>query len=204
MTAAQTRYHSRMAAIFYPDCYGLTRILLTNHPDADPVAMDTAAYDLAEALGVELTNYRLSKVQLYSEAENRCLLFLLLGVEMALVISTLLYSEAGIALEQDRYRYGLLQALGLSDGRVFLGQLWQAFLTGLLGLLGANLALGLVLVLAALFTASPRLTLTEIFEAYPWGVHGLVCGAELLICTLLQTLPILRFRRVQPIENIRS
>lgn len=204
MTADQTRYHSRMAPIFYPDCYGLTRILLTNHPDADPTAMDTAAYDLAEALGVDLTNYRLSKEQLYSAAENRCLLFLLLGVEIALVISTLLFSESEMALEQDRFRYGLLQALGLSDARVFLGQLWQSFLTALLGLLGANLALGLVLLLAALFTASPRLTLSEILGPYPWAVHGLVCGAELVLCTLLQTLPIRRLSRVQPIENIRS
>lgn len=204
MTADQTRYHSRMAAIFYPDCYGLTRILLTNHPDADPVAMDTAAYDLAEALGVDLTNYRLSREQLYSAAENRYLLFLLLGIEMALVISTLLWSESEMALEQDRFRYGLLQALGLSDARVFLGQLWQSFLTALLGLLGANLVLGLVLLLTALFTPSPRLTLSETLGAYPWAVHCLVCGGELILCTLLQTLPILRFRRVQPIENIRS
>lgn len=204
MTASQTKYHVRMAKIFYPDSYGLTRFVISNREDADPVAMDTAAYDLAEELGVELTNYRLIKEREQSTAQNRLLLFLLLGIEMALVLSTLLYSAAGMAAEQDRFRFGLLQAIGLSNGQIFRGQLLQAFGLALLGCLGANLLLGLVQLGAALLSSRPRLTLLENLDAYPWKLHLLVCLGFILVYTLLQSIPIRRLGRVNVIENMRS
>ncbi len=204
MAAARAKYHVRMAELFYPDCYGLTRILISNHKGVDAVEMDTLAYDLAEELGVELTNYRLNKSLEEAPAQNRLLLFLLLGIEMALVLSTLLYSAAIMAAEQDRFRFGLLQALGLSDGQIFWGQLLQSFGLSILGCIGANLLLGVVQLSVALFSSRPYLTLLENLEAYPWTLHLLVSLGFILVYTLLQSLPILRLGREEVIDNMRS
>lgn len=204
MTAAQARYLKLMAKLFFQDSYGLTRFRLTNEAGTDPVAQDTIAYDFAEANGFDFVNQRLYKEREYSAAQRQFLLFLLLGIEMALVISTLLYSAAGMAAEQDRYRFGILQAIGITDGQILLGQLLQAFGAAAAGCAGANLTMGLVQLLAAGFSANPRLTLLENLDAYPWRLHLLVCGAFLLLFTLLQSLPVRRVAKFDPIENIRS
>lgn len=204
MTAAKTRYHLRMAELFYPDCYGLTRLVISGRPDADPTATDTAAYDLAEELGVELVNYRMTKEREESAAQNRLLLYLLLGIEMALVLCTLLYSAAGMAAEQDRFRVGLLQGIGLTDGQLFLGQLLQSLGLALVGCAAANALMALVQLAAALLSRRPGLTLLENFEGYPWSLHLLVCLGFVLVYTLLQSLPIRRLGRAGVIENMRS
>lgn len=204
MTAAQTRYFTRMSALFYPDCYGLTRFVFTNREGTDKVSMDTAAYDFAQSLGVELQNYRLIKEREESNARNRMLLFLLLGVEMALVLSTLLFSAAGMAAEQDRFRFGLLQAIGLSNGQIFLGQILQSFALAVIGCAAANLLLGAAQLFAALLSRHPRLALLENLGTYPWALHGVVCLGFVLAYTLLQSLPIRRLGEVEPIENMRS
>lgn len=204
MTASQTKYHARMSKLFYPDCYGLTRFVISNREGADPVAMDTAAYDLAESLGVELTNYRLIKEREASTARNRQLLYLLLGVEMALVLSTLLYSAAGMAAEQDRFRYGLLQAIGMSNAQILRGQVLQSFGLAIVGAIGANLLVAAVQVFSALFSSRPHLTLLENLEAYPWKLHILVCIGFVFVYTLLQSIPFRNLGRVNVIENLRS
>jgi ABC-type lipoprotein release transport system permease subunit len=204
MTASQTKYHARMSKLFYPDCYGLTRFVISNREGADPVAMDTAAYDLAELLGVELTNYRLIKEREASTARNRQLLYLLLGVEMALVLSTLLYSAASMAAEQDRFRYGLLQAIGMSNAQILRGQVLQSFGLAIVGAIGANLLVAAVQVFSALFSSRPYLTLLENLEAYPWKLHILVCIGFVFVYTLLQSIPFRNLGRVNVIENLRS
>ena len=204
MTAAQTKYHIRMASLFYPDCYGLTRIAIYSRNTEDSVIMDSAAYDLAKKLGVEPTNYRLVKEPEEVPAQSRMLLYLLLGIEMALVMSSLLFAAAGMAAEQDRFRFGLLQAIGLTNGQIFRGQLLQSFGLALLGCVGANLLLGLVQLVTALFSSRPWFTLQENLAAYPWPLHAQVCLGFILFYTLLQSIPISRLGRTKVIDNMRS
>lgn len=204
MTAAQAKYLKVMAKLFYRDSYGLTRFNVTNREGTDPVEQDTTAYSFAESLGFDFVNQRLYKEREEASAQRRFLLFLLLGIEMALVVSTLLYSAAGMAAEQDRYRFGILQGIGVTEGQVFSGQALQAFALALAGCLEANLTMLLVHGAVALFSGNPKLTLLENLEGYPWRIHALVCGGFLLVFTLLQTLPIRRVSRVDPMENLRS
>lgn len=204
MTGSQARSHKNMAKIFYPDCYGLTRFTLTNLPDSDPIEQDTAASDFAEEYGFDFMNHRMQKEREETAAQRRWMLFLLLGIEMSLVVATLLYSAAGMALEQDRYRYGTLQALGVSQGQMFWGEALRSFLLAITACVAANLALALLQGIVALFSGRFLQTLLENLDAYPWTAHGLVCLAFVLIFTLLQALPILRVSRLEPIQNIRS
>lgn len=204
MTGAQARSHRFMAKIFYPDCYGLTRFLAMNDPGTDPISQDTAASDLSEEYGLDFVNYRLQKEREETNAQRRWMLFLLLGLEMCLVVSTLLYSAAGMAVEQDRYRYGTLQALGVSEGQFFFGELRRSLGLALAACAASNLILALLQVLVAAVSGSFTQTLLENLDQYPWPLHGLLCAAFVVIDTLLQSLPVLRVSRQQPIQNIRS
>ena len=204
MTGAQARSHRFMAKIFYPDCYGLTRFTIWNRADADAIAQDTAASDFSEELGLDFSNSRMLKEREETNAQRRWMLFLLLGIEMALVVATLVYSTAGMSVEQDRYRYGTLQALGVSDLQMFIGQLRQALALALAACLAANLILALLHLLVAAVSGRFLQTLLENTDRYPWGAHGAVCLAFLALYPLLQSLPILRVSRQEPIRNIRS
>lgn len=204
MTGAQARSHRFMAKIFYPDCYGLTRFTATNLADADPIGQDTAASDFSEELGLDFVNYRMQKEREETTAQRRWMLFLLLGVEMSLVVATLLYSAAGMAVEQDRYRYGTLQALGVTDLQFLGGQVYQAFGMAVVACTAANLILALLHGLIAALSGRFVQTLLENTDRYPWSTHVLVCVAFVLAYTLLQSLPVLRVSRQEPIQNIRS
>ncbi len=204
MTADQADYHRIMAQIFYPDCYGMTRFAVSNLPGSDPITQDTAAADFAEGLGLDFTNQRLQIEREASAAQRKMMLFLLLGVEMSLVVLTLLYSAAGVAVEQDRYRLGALQALGVTDRQMNRGQAMQALGIAAVACVAANLTLALVQLLTALMSGHPWVTLLENLNGYPWGIHALVCLAFLVSYTVLQSLPIRRVSRLDPIENIRS
>ena len=204
MTADQAKYHRIMAQIFYPDCYGITRFAVSNLPGSDPITQDTAAADFAEGLGLDFTNQRLQIEREASAAQRKMMLFLLLGVEMSLVVLILLYSAAGVAVEQDRYRLGTLQALGVTDAEMNRGQAMQALGIAAVACVAANLTLALVQLLTALMSGHPWVTLLENLNGYPWGVHALVCLAFLVSYTVLQSLPIRRVSRLDPIENIRS
>ena len=204
MTAAQARNHRIMAEIFYPDCYGLTRFVAVNKEDCDPIAQDTAVSDLADAYGLDIVNHRMQKEREQINAQRRWMLFLLLGIEMALVLSTLSYSAAGMAVEQDRYRYGTLQSFGVTDGQMLWGEALRSLGVALASLLAAHLVLLLVQLASAVLSGSFRAALMLAFENYPWTAHGLVCGAYILAYVFLQTMPILRVTKQRPIQNMRS
>ncbi len=204
MTAAQARNHRIMAKIFYPDCYGLTRMVVMNKEDCDPIAQDTAASDLADAYGLELMNHRMQKEREQINAQRRWMLFLLLGIEMALVLSTLSYSAAGMAVEQDRYRYGTLQSLGVTDRQMICGEALRAFCMALVSLLAAHMVLSLIQLASAALSGSFLAALMQGLQDYPWVAHLLVCAAFLLIYVFLQTVPVLRVTRQRPIQNMRS
>ena len=204
MTGDQARGHRLMAKIFYPDCYGLTRFVVMNDQQADPIAQDTAASDLAEEYGLDFLNYRMQKEREKTTAQRRGMLFLLLGIEMSLVISTLLFSAAGMAIEQDRYRYGTLQALGVSAGQFFGGELWRSLGISAAACLAANLIFAFLQLLVAAWGGGFWQTLMENLHQYPWLVHASICAAFIVIFSLIQTLPVLQINRQQPIQNIRS
>ena len=131
---------------------------------------------------------------------------------MLLVVLTILMATASSSVEQDRWRYGTLQAVGVGGGQLVRGQLLQALGVGLLACLAANLCLALVLVLSAVlvnlgqgaFGARVLMTLVRSLRDYPWGIHGLLCAGYLLLYVAAQSRPILRVSRADPIENIRS
>ena len=204
MTGSQARSHRFMAKIFYPDCYGLTRIAVRNLPHADAIRQDTAASNLSEEYGLDFLNYRMQKDREQASAQRRALLFLLLGIEMALILATLIYSAAGMAVEQDRYRYGTLQALGVSESQIFRGELVKSFGVAVAACAAANLVMAALLALVALLSGRFLQTLLQNLDSYPWLAYALICAAFVGIYSLLQSLPVRRISRQQPIQNIRS
>ena len=204
MSAQQAAFHRVMAKIFYPDSYGLTRFTIRNLPESDAVTQDTVVADFAETYGFDFTNQRIRKEREAASAQMRRIMFLLLGIEMSLVVFTLLYSAADVAAEQDRYRIGTLQAMGVTDHQVNTGQMLQALAISVAACIAANLTMALVQVLSALAARHFRVALQENLGGYPWHIHALVCLLFILIYTLLQSLPIRRISKMDPIENIRS
>ncbi|MBQ6735064.1 MAG: hypothetical protein IJR00_09160 [Lachnospiraceae bacterium] len=204
MSAEQATFHRIMAKLYYPDCYGLTRFTLRNLPGSDPVTQDTLAADFAEAIGMDFTNYRIRIEREASSAQMRRMMFFLLGLEMSLVILTLLYSTADVAAEQDRYRIGTLQAFGLTEGQINAGQALQSAGIALAACITAHPVMAAVHLVTALFARNPQLALRENLADYPWGMHALICLLFVLVYTLLQSLPVRRVSQLDPIENIRS
>lgn len=212
MTAEQAVNHRVMASIFYPDCYGKTYFTLNNVGDVDGIAQDTAAAAFGESLGLDFTNYRLQNERVYSDAVKRTMMFLLLGAEMALVVLTILSATASSSVEQERKRYGTLQALGVSGGQLWRGQVLQALGVALLALLAAHLTVALVMLVSALVTnlglnlLGLRMTITlgEMLRTYPWQIHTCVCAGYLIVYLIAQSSPIRAVSRQDPIENIRS
>ena len=212
MSAVQAKNFRIMAKLFYPDCYGKTHFYLTNAPGTDGISQDTAAAAFAERYGLAFTNDRLSNERVQADAQKKMMMFLLLGVEMALVVLTILAATAASAMEQDRRRCGTLQALGVSGGQLLGGQVFQALTIGALACLAANLTLVLVAALSAVFShlgqaalgLEVRRSLQRLLGSYPWAVHGGVCLGFVLGYLAVQIRPVVRVGRVDPIENIRS
>ena len=182
------------------------------HTGTDGISQDTAAAAFAERYGLAFTNDRLSNERVQTDAQKKMMMFLLLGVEMALVVLTILAATAASAVEQDRRRCGTLQALGVSGGQLLGGQVFQALTIGVLACLAANLTLVLVAALSAVFShlgqaalgQEIRRSLHRLLGSYPWAVHGGVCLGFVLGYLAVQIRPVVRVGRVDPIENIRS
>ncbi len=212
MPAEQVPYHKLMTRVYAPDCYGHTKFYLTNPAGADGIAQDTAAANFAEAYGLDFDNLRLLNERVESDALKSAMLFLLLGIEMALVVLTILAATAASAVEQDRRRCGVLQAIGVSGGQLLGGQLFQALAVAVLACLAANLTVALALFTSAAVSAIGhsaywRMLLRNLaltLQNYPWTVHAVVCIACLLIYTAVQTRPIRSVGRRDPIGNIRG
>ena len=212
MTGQQAINHRVMAKLFYPDCYGRTMFYFTNPAEADGIAYDTLAANFAEEYGLDFDNLRLLNERVRSDAIKTSMMFLLLGLEMILVVLTILMATAASSVEQDRWRFGTLQAIGVSGGQLARGQILQALGVGALACLAANLALGLLLLISAVlvnlgqgaFGIRVLMTLVESLQDYPWGIHLLLCAGYLVVYVFAQSRPIFRVSREDPIKNIRS
>ncbi|MBR0163679.1 MAG: ABC transporter permease [Lachnospiraceae bacterium] len=203
MSAEQAAFHRIMAKIYYPDCYGLTRFIVRNGTESDPVTQDTLAADFAEELGLDFINYRIRIEREASSAQMRRMMFFLLGLEMSLVILTLLYSGADVAAEQDRYRIGTLQAFGVTTFEINTGQSLLAAGMAVVSCVAAHPVIALVHLVTALLATNPQMALRENLAGYPWGTHVLICVLFILSYTLMQSMPVRRVSRLDPIENIR-
>jgi len=161
---------------------------------------------------MDFSNLRLLNERVWSDAVKSSMMLLLLGVEMALVVLTILLATAASAVEQDRKRYGTLQAIGVGGRQLAWGQILQALGVGILACVAANLTVALVICLSAAITAIgqaaywPMLlrNIVQSINGYPWAVHGILCAAYLIVYVFAESRPIFRVSRADPIDNIRS
>ena len=49
-----------------------------------------------------------------------------------------------------------------------------------------------------------RYILTDRLYGYPWMTHGLICIGYLIVVYLIQCMPLRKYEKCQPVENIRS
>ena len=209
MTAQQARWFRLSVATFYPYNYGMTFFFAKAGPGADRESGDVAMLNHARDMGLDLKNYRSANQALHTAAVNSAMLIALLGSAVFLIALVILASSLASGVRQERKRFGILQSMGLTRGRLLGGQALYGLLAGLVCALLANLLLlGLVAVVTALGLREGVSLISELrystLRGYPVLAHGLICLAFVLAMALLHAWPLNSITKETAIANIRD
>lgn len=209
MTAQQARWFRLSVATFYPYNYGMTFFFAKAGPGADRESGDVAMLNYAREMGLDLKNYRTANQALHTQAVNSAMLIALLGSAVFLIALVILASSLASGVRQERKRFGILQSMGLTRGRLMGGQALYGLTAGLVCTLTANLLLlGLVAVVTALGLPEGVGLVSELthstLRGYPFLAHGLICLAFMLVMALLHAWPLKAITRETAIANIRD
>lgn len=207
MTAQQARWFRLSVATFYPYNYGMTFFFIKAGPGADRESGDVAMLNYAREMGLDLKNYRTANQALRSAATNSAMLIALLGSAVFLIALVILASSLASGVRQERKRFGILQSMGLTRGRLMGGQALYGLMAGLVCTLAANLLLlGLVAVVTALGLPDGVSLVSELthstMRGYPFLAHGLICLVFVLVSALMHAWPLRSIARQTAISNI--
>lgn len=209
MTAQQARWFRLSVATFYPYNYGMTFFFAKAGPGADRESGDVAMLNYARNMGLDLKNYRTANQALHTAAVNSAMLIALLASAVFLIALVILASSLASSVRQERKRFGILQSMGLTRGRLMGGQALYGLMAGLVCTLAANvLLLGLVAVMTALGLPEGVGLVSELthstLRGYPVLAHGLICLGFVLVMALLHAWPLNNITRETAIANIRD
>jgi len=207
MTAQQARWFRLSVATFYPYNYGMTFFFAKAGPGADRESGDVAMLNYARDKGLDLKNYRTANQALHTQAVNSAMLIALLGSAVFLIALVILASSLASGVRQERKRFGILQSMGLTRGRLMGGQALYGLMAGLVCTLAANLLLlGLVAVVTALGLPEGVGLVSELthstLRGYPFLAHGLICLVFVLVSALMHAWPLRSIARQTAISNI--
>ncbi len=212
MNPAASASFSKAAELFYPDCFGKTYIHVTNPLGGNAIELDNQAAAFAESYGVEYENLRISKSRIFSNAMKDMLMMVLLGLEITLVLFTILSATASSAADADRRRYGILSAIGSEDRDIRSAAVGHA---AHIACAASAVAVAVLLaIMAAAAAVSSMLSgggMTQFwvllvmgFRQYPWLVHSALSALFILVYSAVQSRPVALVIKNPPIDNIRS
>ena len=160
-----------------------------------------------------LENYRDSNTALYSKAASSCMIILLLAVAVTLIAWLILYNTMTSAEEQGRKKTGILQAIGVDNGRILRARRIQAAIYAAASLITANILLAAVVVVTGaisragmaygFFDMLKSISLQEL-GSFPWTLYLIINASMLPILLIITGTAVKIPLSHSPIENIRS
>jgi len=108
---------------------------------------------------------------------------------------------------------GILQSLGVTGRQLRWSAARESLSYGLWGLLAAHLVVLVILLATSTVQIAGvalsgvdflRYILTDRLYGYPWMAHGAICAGYLIVVYLIQCMPLRKYEKCQPVENIRS
>ena len=192
---------SNSNGLFYTNEYGRTDFFVNGRSDLPTEEVDTALLVFARAHSMEFEVYHESCEKLLRDAVNNILLCCLLGLTAVLLALVIFGNTISSEIEQERGKIGILQSLGVSNGKLILRQLGIGLAASLFALILSNLALwgGI-----AIFAALTGKVVANLLWRYPIMGHIGICAGISLVIIILYVLPMMRLRKYLPIENIKT
>lgn len=191
------------ARLYSPDQYGETSIYAYGGEEARRESGDVTIYNFARRSALDLHSWRPANEAMRSLAVNNMMLAAMLGSFVFLVAAVILSNNLGLAVEQERRRIGVLQAMGLRRGQMMRAQAAWGAIIGLTAVAAANLLLLAALVLGTIGSGDVWGTLVnDTLRGYPFLWHGLLCLAFIPLSALLHLQPLMPVLRRSAVENI--
>lgn len=163
---------------------------------------------LGEPYHMNLENLGKLGDQLYQKGLAGALLSGLLGFVILLITSQILYQGFKSELEEEAFRIGTLQSMGVQAKDMQKSYLRRAIEDVLLALVLSHLVYGVLLILLSFRGQGVRLLhlgslLQLMLWKYPWGIHLLLVLLFALVGVLTSYLPLKRVLQRTPLDNIR-
>ena len=163
---------------------------------------------LAEPYHMNLENLGKLGDQLYQKGLAGALLSGLLGFVILLITSQILYQGFKSELEEEAFRIGTLQSMGVQAKDMQKSYLRRAIEDVLLAQVLSHLVYGVLLILLSFRGQGVRLLhlgslLQLMLWKYPWGIHLLLVLLFALVGVLTSYLPLKRVLQRTPLDNIR-
>ena len=177
-----------------PTMYGETHVNVYTDEGANAVGSAASVIKAGKSYGMGSANYNEENWNLYFSAWNTAVELGMLGGTFLMIALMILWNIHLSAFEQERPRIGVLQALGVANGKFIRDRLFWGMKCGAASLLAAHMVLAGVLLLA-------QGTHWDLYQ-YPWVFHLLLCIAYFLAVTAISCGAYVRLRRYTPNENL--
>lgn len=204
---------NEMIKILYPNSYGRTSWSIYKSKTDNPEVLDAQLNQLAKEHGFQIQNYRESNDRLYIEVVGNALLIILLGISTSAICFMILYNLSLSSIEQEKYRIGILQSLGITK-KQFIKQ--YAIIGFIRGIVAFSIFHLFIISIFAIFTALTSKIQTrgipkflekiyvDHFWSYPFEIHSVMGIFFCLLIVFFNVITVYSVVKRYPIENIRG
>lgn len=179
-----------------PTVYGQTHVNLYTGDGANAVESAAQCARIGKTYGMSFVNYNEENWNLYYRALNNALIAGILGGTSLVIALMILWNIRLSAFEQERRRIGVLQALGVSDGRIRADYVREGVVCALTSLFAAHFILAAAVALAQ----GGQMYL----KYYPWVLHGVLVLLYFVLVTAIFAGPGKELKKYAPTENLRA
>lgn len=197
----------------FPTRYGEIIFSVYTDDETDKAFIEAGIRKAVDGYFFRVDGLHADSARMYNRAFKEAALVVLVAFAATLILLVVLYNMRQSRMEQERERIGILQSLGVRRRELRRAATLESLSYSIRALAVAHLVLLLILlVTSTVEMAGVALSGMEFVKYilrnrlydYPWLAHGVICLAFVIVSWLIHCLPLRKYEKCQPVENIRS
>lgn len=169
-----------------------------------------AIHQFAADYGFQVESWQIDNQALHARARSAALMSILLGAAAGLILLTIMINMLQVIADDGKKRFGILQAMGLTDRQLILYQVVSVGILVVSGVLLAHLLSTLFIGLSTLARGVRNIAdllpyaRDTIFWRYPFALHIVLSLAFILILLAASAYSMRKIIRASAVLNIRD
>lgn len=197
----------------FPTRYGEMRISVYTDEETDKAFVEAGIRKAIDGYFFRVDGLHADSARMYNRAFKQAAMVALVAFAATLILLVVLYNMRQSRMEQERERIGILQSLGVRRSELRRAATLESLGYSLRALAAAHLVVLLILLVTSTVEMAGvalsgleflKYILSNRLHGYPWLAHGMICLAFVIVAWLIHCLPLRKYEKCQPVENIRS